>query len=175
MTEADPTNLVMFFGRMHPLVVHLPIGFLVVLAVLEVVRWFKRFRGAGEARTVVLGLLVVSSIVSVVFGLMLAEEGGYNADLLFWHKWMGIGLAGGCVATAMAFWSRSRWLYAMFFLVTLGLLVPSTHFGGSMTHGSEYLVAHAPKWIRDYARGPVPATQPAPSVHVVVAPATQPI
>ncbi|MDQ3439043.1 MAG: hypothetical protein M3478_01680, partial [Planctomycetota bacterium] len=91
MPDNDPTNLVTFFGRMHPLVVHLPIGFLTVLAVLEVVRWFKRWRGAGEARGVVLALLVVSSILAVVFGLMLEEEGGYNDDLLFWHKWMGIG------------------------------------------------------------------------------------
>src|SRR5829696_2706748 len=137
MTESDSTNLMMFFGRLHPAIVHLPIGFLVVLAALEIVRWFKRFRGAAEARTIVLALLVVSSIVAVIFGLLLEEEGGYNADLLFWHKWMGIGLAGGCVATAMAFWSRSRFLYAGFLLVTLALLVPSTHFGGSMTHGSE--------------------------------------
>ncbi|HEV2293695.1 MAG TPA: c-type cytochrome domain-containing protein [Tepidisphaeraceae bacterium] len=159
MPDTDPTNLVLFFGRMHPLIVHLPIGFLIVLAVLEVVRWFKRWRGAAEARTVVLGLLVVSSILSVIFGLMLEEEGGYNQDLLFWHKWMGIGLAGGCIATALAFWSKSRWLYAGFLIITLALLVPSTHFGGSMTHGSDYLMAHAPRWIRDFARGPV-TTQP---------------
>lgn len=159
MSESDPTNLVTFFGRMHPLIVHLPIGFLIVLTVLEVVRWFKRWRGAAEARTVVLALLVVSSILAVVFGLMLEEEGGYNEDLLFWHKWMGIGLAGGCIATACAFWSRSRWLYGSFLVVTLALLIPSTHFGGSMTHGSEYLIAHAPKFIRDFASGPV-TTQP---------------
>lgn len=173
---------------MHPLIVHLPIGFLIVLAVLEVVRWFKRWRGAAEARTVVLALLVVSSILAVVFGLMLAEEGGYNDDLLFWHKWMGIGLAGGCLATALAFWSRSRWLYGGFLLVTLALLIPSTHFGGSMTHGSDYLIAHAPKWVRDYARGPatarpnvqtvttVSATQPAdPAQAVVFTSVVQPV
>ena len=34
MPESDPTNLVMFFGRLHPAIVHLPIGFLVVLAVI---------------------------------------------------------------------------------------------------------------------------------------------
>ncbi|MGB7159930.1 MAG: c-type cytochrome domain-containing protein, partial [Tepidisphaeraceae bacterium] len=175
MPETDPTNLVTFFGRLHPLVVHLPIGFLVVLAALEVVRWFKRFRGAAEARTVVLALLVLSSIAAVVFGLMLAEEGGYNADLLFWHKWMGIGLAVGCIATAVAFWSKSRWLYALFLLVTLGLLVPSTHFGGSMTHGSDYVIAYAPKWVRTLA-GEKPTTRPLVVVNAAanVSPTTQP-
>jgi uncharacterized membrane protein/YHS domain-containing protein len=181
MTDSDPVNLLTFFGRMHPLIVHLPIGFLIALAVLEVARWFKRWRGAAEARTILLGLLVASSIAAVVFGLMLELEGGYNTDLLFWHKWMGIGLAGGCVATAMAFWSKSRRLYAGFFLVTLALLVPSTHFGGSMTHGTEYLVAHAPKWVRDFARRASSArphvatvaaggatTQPANPQHAVV-------
>ena len=169
MPDADPTNLVTFFGRMHPLVVHLPIGLLFALAVLEIVRWFKRWRGAAEARTVLLGLLVVSSIASVVFGLMLEQEGGYNEELLDWHKWMGIGLAGSCIATACAFWSKKRWLYASFFIVTLALLVPSTHFGGSMTHGSDYLVAHAPKFIRDFARGPVPTTQQTDATTVLAA------
>ena len=169
MPESDSTNIIMFLGRLHPAVVHLPIGFLIVLAVLEVVRWFKRFRGAAEARTVVLALLVVSSIAAVTFGLFLEEEGGYNKDLLFWHKWMGIGLAGACLATALAFWSKSRALYAIFLLVTLALLFPSTHFGGSMTHGSEYLVSHAPKFIRDFARGPVPTTQQSDATTVLAA------
>src|SRR5829696_2845120 len=169
MPDNDPTNLVTFFGRMHPLVVHLPIGLLFALAVLEIVRIFKRFRGALEARGIILTLLVVSSIAAVVFGLMLEEEGGYNEDLLFWHKWMGIGLAGGCIATACAFWSKKRWLYASFFIVTLALLVPSTHFGGSMTHGSDYLVAYAPTFIRDFARGPVPTTQQTDATTVLAA------
>jgi len=162
MPETDSTNIVMFLGRLHPAIVHLPIGFLIVLAVLEVVRWFKRWRGAAEARTVVLALLVVSSIAAVTFGLMLEEEGGYNQDLLFWHKWMGIGLAGGCLATALAFWSKSRALYATFFLVTLALLLPSTHFGGSMTHGTDYLTAYAPQWVRTLVHGLDPK---GPSAH----------
>ena len=169
MPDNDPTNLVTFFGRMHPLVVHLPIGLLFALAVLEIVRIFKRFRGALEARGIILTLLVLSAIASVVFGLFLEEEGGYNEDLLFWHKWMGIGLAGGCIATACAFWSKKRWLYASFFIVTLALLVPGTHFGGSMTHGSDYLIAHAPKFIRDFARGPVPTTQPTDATTILTA------
>ena len=180
MPDNDPTNLITFFGRMHPAVVHLPIGFLIVLAVLEVVRIFKRFRGALEARGIILTLLAISAVASAVFGWFLAEEGGYNDQLLFWHRWMGIGLAGGCVATACAFWSRKRGLYASFLLVTLALLVPSTHFGGSMTHGSDYLIAHAPKFIRDFARGPLalsPTTQPANgggAVTTVLSPSTQP-
>jgi uncharacterized membrane protein/YHS domain-containing protein len=179
MPENDPTNIVMFLGRLHPAIVHLPIGFLIVLAVLEVVRWFKRWRGAAEARTVVLALLVLSSIAAVTFGLFLEEEGGYNKDLLFWHKWMGIGLAGGCLATALAFWSKSRALYATFLLVTLALLLPSTHFGGSMTHGTDYLTAYAPKWVRtmvyalDPKGGAAPATQPT-GVVAVANPATRP-
>ena len=168
MPESDPTNIVMFLGRLHPAIVHLPIGFLIVLAVLEVVRWFKRFRGAAEARTVVLALLAVSAIAAATFGWFLQEEGGYNKDLLFWHKWMGIGLAGGCLATALAFWSKNRALYAMFFLVTLALLVPSTHLGGSMTHGSEFLTAHAPQWFRTFAASIDPTGKGAPATRPTV-------
>ena len=41
-------NLLLFFGRLHPLVVHLPIGILLLLALLELAGRWSRFPRLGE-------------------------------------------------------------------------------------------------------------------------------
>jgi uncharacterized membrane protein/mono/diheme cytochrome c family protein len=148
MSDQTAPNLLLFFGHFHPLLVHLPIGFLAILAVLELANRVHHFKHAAEARGVVLGLTAISAILTVACGLMLATEGGYDAHLLAWHKWMGIGLATSCVLTAICFWTKLRRLYLGLLMITLLLLGPASHFGGSITHGEGYLTEYAPNWIR---------------------------
>jgi uncharacterized membrane protein len=142
-----PPNLILFFGRMHPLLVHLPIGFLTLLVIIEVASRIRRFKGATEAREVILIVTVLSAIASVTCGLMLSSAGGYDPSLLFWHKWMGISLACAIIAMAWAFYAKRPRSYGALLLVTLLLLTPASHFGGSMTHGKNYLTAYAPAWL----------------------------
>jgi uncharacterized membrane protein len=152
---STPTNLLLFFGRLHPLLVHLPIGFLTILAIVEVAARFKRFKAAAAAREVILFVTVISAIITVTCGLMLSSAGGYDPSLLFWHKWLGILLACGIIAAAWACWKkRPRW-YGGFLIVTLLILAPASHFGGSMTHGKNYLMAYAPAWLRGDSDVPV--------------------
>jgi uncharacterized membrane protein/mono/diheme cytochrome c family protein len=159
------TNWLLFLGRLHPLLVHLPIGFLAILAAVEVAARVGRFRAAAEARGVILAATAVAAVLSVAAGLMLSSAGGYDPHLLFWHKWAGITLAAFVIATAVAHARHRRRAYAGLLIATLALLVPASHFGGSMTHGDGYLTAYAPGWVRLLAGAPThrpPA--PPPSV-----------
>jgi YHS domain-containing protein/uncharacterized membrane protein len=140
-------NPILFFGRLHPLLVHLPIGFLIALAALEVVSAFKRFRGMRAARGLIVLLTVLSAITAVVAGLLLETAGGYDESLIALHKWLGIGLAVACIALAVALLTRQRMLYGGFLLASLVLLGFASHFGGSMTHGTDYLTTYAPSRI----------------------------
>jgi uncharacterized membrane protein len=152
-----PPNLFLFFGRMHPLLVHLPIGFLILLGVIEITDRMRRFKGVGQAREVILIVTALSAIVTITFGLMLSSAGGYDTSLLFWHKWMGITLGCGVLACCYAVWAKKPRLYGGLLLFTLLILVPASHFGGSMTHGKNYLTAYAPIWLRPGANQPVQA------------------
>ncbi len=149
-------NWTLFFGRLHPLIVHLPIGFLFVLAGLEVVARVGRFRDVAAARGVVLAATALSAVAAVVAGLMLSTGGGYDPHLLFWHKWTGIALATAVIATTAAFAGKRRRAYGGLLVATLTLLGPASHFGGSMTHGPDYLTAYGPAWLRSAP----PATRP---------------
>src|ERR1700754_3610815 len=63
-----------FLGRFHPLIVHVPIGLILLVPVLEIA---GRFRPAlREAASFVLSLSVLSCFVAVTFGYLLAYGSG---------------------------------------------------------------------------------------------------
>ncbi|MEM6772553.1 MAG: hypothetical protein AAF597_18390, partial [Bacteroidota bacterium] len=123
----------LFIGRFHPLLVHLPIGFLLLAALLE---WWP----GDKARTAIRVSWVVGAISAVAAafcGWLLAGESG-GGDTLFWHKWLGISVA--VLAIAGVFLTRKGGKMAKGFgLLIVGLLSLAGHQGGNLTHGEDYL------------------------------------
>lgn len=132
-------NFSEFFGRLHPLIVHLPIGFLLIAVLLE---WFKgkdASKGKNRAIVFILFLGAISAIVAAIFGWLLAND-GYDEDTLFWHKWLGIATA---VCAIIAWWTKQKKekrIYKFSIWCVALLLLATGHFGGSLTHGSDYLL-----------------------------------
>ncbi len=156
-------NFVLFIGRLHPLLVHLPIGFLLALGLVELLSRFSKFRGAAAARNIILAATVVSAVITITCGLMLSTSGDYDPSLLSWHKWMGILLGLSIFASAFCVWQKQPQLYLVFLILSLIILAPASHFGGSITHGKNYLLAYAPMWLRpaaDAPSQPIAKTQP---------------
>ena len=79
-------------GRLHPLIVHLPIGILLFAYTLML---FERFRRVDMAAAVSFALLLgaISAAAACGAGWLLAQSGEYNADLVFKHQWTGIATA----------------------------------------------------------------------------------
>jgi len=149
--ESSVPDFILFLGRFHPLVVHLPIGFLIFAFLLEIYgRWQKK---SDLSMAISLALLAgaISALVASVLGYMLSLSGDYEEGMLDTHFWFGI------VTTLVTFlaWSlRSGKLHIpklsglksnMASLTLVVLLVGVTgHYGGNLTHGSDYLVKYAP-------------------------------
>jgi hypothetical protein len=143
-----PHDLVLFLGRFHVLLVHLPIGGLILLAILELVAKSPRFKHAAQGNQLILGLLAGSSIAAALLGLMLSQSGGYDAQFLTWHKWTGFAVAAICsVAWVLSWlgWPRASFLCV---LATLAVLAVASHLGASLTHGRDYLGRYAPGPLR---------------------------
>lgn len=148
------SDLSVFFGRFHPLFVHLPIGFIIISAILEGYATIAKDKRKSFHLSIKISLLasVVSSVVAVILGLLLADKGGYDAETLSWHKWMGI------FFTVLAFvlWLAKAGYLRMNRRIHSSLLVGAIlaisitgHFGGNLTHGSDYLFAYAPEPIKN--------------------------
>jgi uncharacterized membrane protein len=148
-------NFVLFIGRLHPLLVHLPIGFLLLLGLVELLSRFAKFKTAAAARNIILTATVISAIITITCGLMLSTSGDYDPSLLSWHEWMGILLGLSIFASAFCLWQHQPRLYAAFLILSLLILAPASHFGASITHGKNYLLAYAPMWMRPAVDAPV--------------------
>ena len=174
-----PSDWVLFFGHFHPLVVHLPIGFLLIAGVLELgQRLGKITVSDGVISTVLLGS-AVGATVACVFGYLLSLGGGYEAEILEEHQWQGIGVS---VFAWIAWAMKSETLgdripfgsllYGPVLLASLLLVGAAGHHGGSLTHGSDYLTQYTPEPFRSLAGLPpkraTVATKPITDVNQAV-------
>lgn len=160
-------DIAAFFGRFHPLVVHLPIGILLAAILIAFLSRTPKYRFLAPALDFFILLGAVSAALACILGYLLAQSGDYNPELLFWHQWGGFLLA---FFSFMVYWVRTRWKkkpvlltnYSHFlFLALLALVFFTGHKGGNLTHGSEYLLQYAPDPLRIMAGlGPKPIPRP---------------
>ena len=144
-------DIVTFFGRFHPLFVHLPIGFLLLAILIE---WYQgKKEGKENNRIVTYAWLLgaISAILSALFGWFLAENGTYAEGNIFWHRWLGIGLA---AVASLGWWTKQnpkqfpKMVNNSIAYLVLGLILVEGHLGGSITHGEDYLLAYAPESLQ---------------------------
>lgn len=147
------TELAPFIGRFHPLIVHLPIGFLLLTGAVELLSRTRRFATIGIDRLmpVLLALSALSTIAAIVTGTLLSWSGDYDAALVGRHQQWGLMLGVVVVLACVAAWWRTRaegrgpQRLLAGALVTVMVLVAGTgHYGGSLTHGDTYLTEHLP-------------------------------
>lgn len=158
---AQPADWVLFWGHFHPLIVHLPIGFLLIAGLLELDRMTRRNSVSPHTITLILFWSAVSATMACVFGYMLSLGGGYETETLNAHMWQGIGVA----IFAWLAWavksenlgrivSFASLLYLPTLAISLLLLMSAGHLGGNLTHGSDYLTQYMPGPIRTLAGVP---------------------
>ncbi len=150
-------DITTFIGRFHPLVVHLPIGFLLLAILIE---WYQgskaKKKNAAFINTAWL-MGALSAIVAAVCGWLLAASGNYPEADIFWHRWLGIGLA---LAATIGWWIKrdakkiSKLTNNAITILVVALLLIEGHLGGNLTHGADYLLAYAPKPVQKLFGGP---------------------
>ena len=140
-----------FLGRFHPLLVHLPIGMLVLLPLLELAGTTRL--ALREAAGFVLLLTLATGAVTFVFGILLAYGSGVMGATLTRHMWGGIALLVElmlCVAVRPAWVSgQLHRIYPSLLAITLLTLTWTAHQGGSLTHGSDYLTRYMPGPLKE--------------------------
>ncbi len=164
MTGQPPAeDLGAFLGRFHPLWVHLPIGILVLLAILEAASLAARARplawlpsiSRGQ-RSLILALAAAFASVSAALGWALAHDGDYDLAHVSSHQWLGVAAAAATVLVLAV--HRVRWLYPVAFVSSLILMAVAAHAGATLTHGSGYLTAHMPAFVGKWLG--IPPTKP---------------
>lgn len=168
------TDLELFFGSFHPVVVHLPIGVVLVAALLHALSWLPRFRGLTSVLPWLYGAAFAGGVVAVWTGWSLAgPTGAYWDD----HRWFGLGAtaATGLAALATAYAARDltpsavpreeadadssdvglrslslkpQLLSSAVALLAVALVAWTGHQGGAITHGAGHFEQYAPAGLR---------------------------
>ena len=151
-----------FLGRFHPLLVHLPIGFIVLLPLLEFAG-LKR-HAMREAAAFVLWAAFASCVLAIVFGLLLAYGSGEIGSTVASHMRGGIVLA---IELLLLLFVRPSWLagpqprwYFVPLTIVLVTLAWTAHHGGSLTHGSDYLTRYMPPALKTFIAPNAVASHP---------------
>jgi uncharacterized membrane protein len=122
-----------FIGHLHPVIVHLPIGIL-LLGVLMMV--YQHYSKVDLHAPISLAFLVgsISAVLACIAGWILSNSGEYDALLVQKHQWTGISTA--VTGLLVYFLKQYRKLLAV--ILTLLVLITG-HYGGTLTHGENYL------------------------------------
>ena len=96
-----------FFGRFHPLLVHLPIGFLIIVGIFEILNISGKQSVSLDTIQTILLVSAIGATLACVAGYFLSMEGGYEEETLEEHKMQGIWLAVFCW---LAWLAKNRWL-----------------------------------------------------------------
>lgn len=139
-------------GRLHPLIVHLPIGFIILGLLLQ---WYDRKRLEYQKVIPLVYLWgAISATIACITGYLQYLGEGYTFDTVKWHLWSGIAAA----LFSFLMYGKLKGLKLLDFLskvpalalsVVFFILISFTgHQGGNITHGEDYLIEPLPNSVK---------------------------
>lgn len=139
-------------GRLHPLIVHLPVGFIIVGLLLQV--YDRKQKQYPSVIALIYLWAGFSAILACSTGYLQYLGEGYAFDSVKLHLWSGIATA----LFSFLMWTRLKGSSKLDFLSKVPIVVLSVlffllisftgHQGGNITHGEDYLVAPLPDGIK---------------------------
>ena len=146
-------KVIYFLGRLHVVVLHIPIGVVLVTLLVEWLARRERFKVLDGLTPVLWVTGAVSAIVTAMLGLMHAQEGITGASVVS-HRAFGLVFGAAVVCACVLRLLRAsvyRTIQLPAGIVLIVLVTLTGHYGGNITHGSSYLLEHAPQPLRAFA------------------------
>ena len=128
-------------GRMHPLLLHLPIGLLVISFILWLGK--KNIEQASFQKIFILVLQVTAFTagLTALMGFFLSREGGYDENILLKHKALGITTAILSYALLLIYKSfpEKKFVFGTTITLSIAAMIVGSHFGSNLTHGEGFV------------------------------------
>jgi len=132
---------VLFAGKLHPVILHLPITLILLLLPFSLfVAKRKQQKNIAIIFDLMLHCVALVSTLTAITGFFLAAGRAYDADSLVFHKWLGVSIA--LLSHALIYLNKVlqtkpvTWNFVLAF--TLMISVAGSHFGGTLTHGESF-------------------------------------
>jgi len=137
-------------GRFHTLLVHFPIGLLVVALLFELFTIGGKRQSLRGGINAMVYLGAVCAVISALLGWLLSTYDDYSGELVINHRNIGIATAVFGIVTALLLRSTLNGklldyrIYRAGLVTTVLLLTIAGHLGASLTHGEDYLTSVLP-------------------------------
>lgn len=126
------------FGRMHPLLLHIPIGLLLIVALLVFTRKYFESPMLDRLLNFLLHIAVLTASLTALMGLFLSREGGYNEQDLLLHKWLGVVTC--YVGVILLIVQTKLIVFKITLLISVVVLIFTGHYGAALTHGEGFVL-----------------------------------
>jgi uncharacterized membrane protein/mono/diheme cytochrome c family protein len=142
--------ILQLLGRLHPLLVHFPIGLLVVALFMELLTVGGKRKGLREGAYWVVYLGTIFATLSALFGWLLRTQEDYSGELVDNHQYTGIATTVLAILTTLLLRLTIKGklpdfrAYRMGLTATVVVLTIAGHLGASLTHGEDYLTSVLP-------------------------------
>lgn len=159
MEENSWIWILKLIGRLHPMVVHFPIGLLVIAFFLEVltIKGKRVELREGVKWMVYIGTLF--TILSTSFGWFLKVYDAYTGDLVSTHQNLGFATLAFAIITSVLLFKTTKkqvpnyLTYRVALFVTVFTLTITGHLGANLTHGEDFLYSVLPGNSKSYDDG----------------------
>lgn len=151
-----------FLGPFHSILLHFPIGFVTMAFLVDLYYLWRPKVNVQPIITLMLGLSVATTVLTIVLGLLRASGAEYDPHTLAAHKNYGIAVGVLTVVVLVLQWLGYREIagdaprpllrggYRVLLLGNIGLIIIAGHEGGNLTHGANYLTKNAPKFVKAF-------------------------
>jgi uncharacterized membrane protein/mono/diheme cytochrome c family protein len=128
-------------GRMHPLLLHLPIGLLVISFILWISRKNIEQTSFQKIFILVLHVTAFTASLTALMGFFLSREGGYDENILLKHKTLGIITAILSYILLLVYRSfpERKFVFGTTITLSLAAVIVGSHFGSNLTHGEGFV------------------------------------
>ena len=135
-----------FLGRFHPLILHFPIVLVLLLGLAEIGRIFQIATINNRLIGFLLWITVISSFLTVMAGFFLYRSDDYQGAIIQNHFWGGVGISLAANLGLILFrrfqlkaHKQQPVFYQIVILIAVAITAYTSHMGGSITHGSNFL------------------------------------
>ena len=128
-------------GRMHPLLLHLPIGLLVISFILWIGKKSIDTASFQKIFILVLQVTAFTAALTALMGFFLSREGGYEENILLKHKVLGIITAVLSYTLLLVYQSfpEKKFVFGTMITTSLVAMIAGSHFGSNLTHGEGFV------------------------------------
>jgi len=135
--------IIELIGKLHPVLVHLPIGIFLIAIAMEFIGRTKRFSHLQMSIDFILIIGTITGIFSLITGYLLSLDGSNESNSVNLHKWVAI--ASVLMFAAYYFFRKhvihKKTIQTVALILLLIMITLTGHLGGELTHGEGYLTA----------------------------------